>query len=62
MRTECSQAAFEFHGLFERKVKARFDGGKIASDAGVLLWREVKRRTGLIAYSADREHGFGVRQ
>ena len=49
MRTECKQARFEFHGLFQRKVKARFDGGKITSDAGVLLKREVERGTGLIA-------------
>ena len=47
MRTECKQATFEFHGLFQRKVKARFDGGKITSDAGVLLLREVERGTGL---------------
>ena len=49
MSTECNQATFEFHGLFQRKVKARFDGGKITSDAGVLLLREVEKRTGLIA-------------
>ena len=49
MRTECKQARFEFHQLFQRKVKARFDGGKITSDAGVLLLREVEQRTGLVA-------------
>ncbi len=49
MTTECNQATFEFHGLFQRKVKARFDGGKITSDAGVLLLREVEKRTGLVA-------------
>ena len=48
MRTECNQVTFEFHGLLQRKVKARFDGGKITSDAGVLLLREVEKRTGLI--------------
>ena len=48
MRTECNQVTFEFHGLLHRKVKARFDGGKITSDAGVLLLREVEKRTGLI--------------
>ena len=30
-------------------MKARFDGGKITSDAGVLLLREVEQRTGLVA-------------
>ena len=47
MRTECKQARFEFHQLSQRKVKARFDGGKITSDAGVLLLREVEQGTGL---------------
>ena len=49
MTTECNQTTFEFHGLLQREVKARFDGGKITSDAGVLLLREVEKRTGLIA-------------
>ena len=58
MKTECKQAKFEFHQLFQRKVKARFDGGKITSDAGVLLLREVERETGLIAGLAEcfRDH------
>ena len=46
MRTECNQVTFEFHGLLQRKVKARFDGGKITSDAVVLLLREVKSEPG----------------
>jgi hypothetical protein len=37
---------FEFHGLLQRKVVARFDGGNITSDAAVLLLREVEKRTG----------------
>ena len=39
-------------------MKARFDGGKITSDAGVLLLREVERGTGLIAGLAEcfRDH------
>ena len=49
MTTECKQSTLEFHGLLHRKVKARFDGGKITSDAGVLLLREVEKRTDLIA-------------
>ena len=58
MRTECKQVRFEFHQLSKRKVKARFDGGKITSDAGVLLLREVERGTGLIAGLAEcfRDH------
>ena len=53
MTTECNQVTFEFHGVFQRKVKARFDGGKITSDAGVLLLREVEKRTGLMAGLAE---------
>ena len=58
MRTECKQVRFEFHQLSQRKVKARFDGGKITSDAGVLLLREVERGTGLSAGLAEcfRDH------
>src|SRR5438128_3119169 len=47
--TESNQSSFEFHFLSRRKVIARFDGGNITSDAGVLLLREVEKRTGLIA-------------
>src|SRR5262249_60425405 len=39
----------EFHSLNQRKVIAKFDGGNITSDAGILLLREVEKRTGLIA-------------
>jgi hypothetical protein len=49
MTTECSQSSFEFHSLNQRKVIAKFDGGNITSDAGILLLREVEKRTGLIA-------------
>src|SRR5436190_5028029 len=49
MTTECNQSTFEFHTLKQRKVIAKFDGGNITSDAGVLLLREVENRTGLIA-------------
>ena len=53
MKTECTQVTLEFHGLFQRKVKARFDGGTISSDAGALLLREVEKRTGLLAGLAE---------
>jgi Transposase DDE domain group 1 len=49
MTTECSQSSFEFHSLNQRKVIAKFDGGNITSDAGILLLREVEKRTGWIA-------------
>jgi len=53
MTTECNQQSFEFHSLNQRKVIARFDGGNITSDAGILLLREVEKRTGLIASLAE---------
>ena len=34
----------EFQQLGRRRVIGRFDGGKISSDAGGLLLREVERR------------------
>jgi hypothetical protein len=47
--TECTQSSFEFAGAWSRSVVARFDGGKITSDAGGLLLREVDRRIGLLS-------------
>src|SRR5581483_4239541 len=47
--TECSQSSFEFSGAWSRSVVARFDGGKITSDAGGLLLRQVDQRIGLLA-------------
>ena len=37
MKTECTQVTFEFHGLFQRKVKARFDGEPEDRNADVNL-------------------------
>jgi hypothetical protein len=48
MGTECSGKRFEFHPLGQREVRADFDGGRITSDGGGLLLREVEKRTGII--------------
>ena len=48
MTTECIPAQLEFHGLGKRDVVGRFDGGRISSDGGGLLLREVDRRIGLL--------------
>jgi len=48
MATECTRESFAFHALGRRDVVARFDGGRITSDAGGLLLREVERATGII--------------
>ena len=48
MMTECNRESFGFHALGRRDVLARFDGGRISSDAGGLLLRETERITGII--------------
>ena len=53
MQTECTQQSFPFHPLGGREVVARFDGGKITSDAGALLLRETERATSIIGQFAD---------
>ncbi|MGB7932185.1 MAG: transposase [Gammaproteobacteria bacterium] len=39
----------EFHVLGRRAVLGAFDGGKISSDSGRLLLREVEQRTGILS-------------
>ena len=48
MKTQCTQKSFAFHALGNRDVVARFDGGRITSDAGGLLLREVERKLGIL--------------
>jgi hypothetical protein len=48
MKTECSAGQLEFHGLGRRAVVGHFDGGKISSDSGGLLLREVEQRTHIL--------------
>lgn len=45
---ECSTEALHFQSLAGRDVVAHFDGGKITSDAGGLLLREVEARFGFV--------------
>ncbi len=46
--TECSTDALDFERLGSRQVVGNFDGGRLTSDAGALILREVDRRIGLI--------------
>ncbi len=46
MTTQCTPVQMEFQGLGKRRVVAEFTGGRITSDAGVLLLREVDLRLG----------------
>jgi Transposase DDE domain group 1 len=58
LTTECSQESFAFAGLFCRQVVGRFDGGRISSDGGGLLLREVEKRTDILKRFAEcfRDH------
>ena len=53
MKTECKPKQLEFHALGHREVVGCFDGGRITSDAGGLLLREVDSRIGLMQRVAD---------
>ena len=48
MFAQCNRESFGFHPIGRREVVARFDGGRISSDAGGLLLRETERVTGII--------------
>jgi hypothetical protein len=48
MKTECTAGQLEFHGLGRRAVVGGFNGGKISSDSGGLLLREVEQRTHIL--------------
>ena len=47
-RTECRTEQLVFQGIGGRKVVAAFDGGRLSSDGGLLLLREVEERTGML--------------
>ena len=48
METECIREQMEFQQLGRRGVIGRFDGGRISSDAGGVLLREVEKRTDIL--------------
>ena len=48
MNTGCNPNSYEFQSLSKREVVGAFDGGKITSDAGGLLLREVENHTGIL--------------
>ena len=49
-----SKDQLDFPGCQGRRVEARFDGGAVTSDAGVLLLRQADRKVGLLAHVARR--------
>jgi len=48
MQTECSADLFGFAPVEKRQVVAKFDGGRITSDAGALLLARADRAIGLV--------------
>ena len=48
MQTECKVSQLKVQGFGRRQVVADFDGGRISSDGGLLLLREVAQRSGLL--------------
>jgi len=46
--TECKQESFRFTAHFSRRVEAGFTAGRVSSDGGALLLREVDRRINLL--------------
>ena len=50
--TQCIPSLFTFQNLGAREVIAAFDGGKVTSDAGGLLLREVEAHFAFIGQFA----------
>jgi hypothetical protein len=46
--TECIQESFSFTAHFSRRVEAGFNAGRVSSDGGSLLLREVDRKINLL--------------
>ncbi len=46
--TKCKQESFRFTAHFSRRVEAGFTAGRVSSDGGALLLREVDRRINLL--------------
>ena len=53
MTTQCTRNSLAFHASGRRDVVGRFDGGRLTSDGGGLLLREVDHRLGLLRRLAD---------
>ncbi len=53
MSTHCTSNSVEFQAFFSRKVTARFDGGRLTSDAGALLLREVEHKINVFERLAE---------
>jgi len=48
VETQCTQRSFGFQEVGGRKIVARFDGGRVTSDGGAVLLREIEDRFRLV--------------
>ena len=48
METQCTQQTFGFQQVGGREIVARFDGGRVSSDGGGILLREIEERFHLV--------------
>ena len=48
MQTECTQESFRFTAHFSRRVESEFTAGRVSSDGGALLLRQVDRKIHLL--------------
>jgi hypothetical protein len=48
VQTQCTQRTFGFQQLGGREIVARFDGGRVTSDGGGILLREIEERFHLV--------------
>src|SRR5512136_2874451 len=53
MRTECNGKGYELQPLGRRAVVADFEGGRITSEAGAVLLRELESRRGMVRQFAE---------
>ena len=47
MSAHCTSSKLEFARFFNRQVTARFDGGRMSSDGGAIVLREVEQTLNL---------------
>ena len=48
MQPDCKSRQIDFQGLKSRRVVGKFDAGRVSTDGGALLLRELDARTGIV--------------
>ena len=54
MMTECNEQKMLFQGHGKRRVEGAFDGGKISTDGGAVLLRELEMKEGIVGEFAEQ--------